>query len=145
MPPPFTLAAIALTVYNAAHTIFGTLFPSSFGEEADAVLHGMRTVTFDLMGSTASYYGLFFGLGLYTSLFLAFSAYVAFALNNARTAEQWQVLRPIAISLAVAHVADAALAALYFFISPVIMSVLTVLLVAWGIKQKDDEFKEKKE
>ncbi|KAL1407853.1 hypothetical protein Q8F55_007289 [Vanrija albida] len=143
MPPPFTLAAIALTVYTTAHTFFGTLFPSSFGPEADAVFLAMKTTTFDLMGSESTYYKQWFGLGIYTSLFLIFSAYIAVALNAAKTGEQWAVLRPIAVALAAAHVADAGIAFAYFFISPVIMSSLTVLLVVWGIKQKDDQFKKK--
>jgi hypothetical protein len=124
------VAAALLLLFCAGHT-GGTLLGRSPAREADVVLETMRTVRFDFHGISRSFYELFLGHGLLVSLYLAFSALVAWTLSSLEV-ELWPSVAPIAWGLAVAQVLSALVAWAYFFPGPAIITSIAALLLAAG-------------
>ena len=126
-------AAALLLLFCAGHTV-GTLLGRSPAPEADVVLETMRTVRFDFHGVNRSFYELFLGHAHLVSLYLAFSALIAWTLSSLEV-ELWSSVAPIAWGLAVAQVLTAVVAWAYFFPGPaIITSVAALMLVAGNVR-----------
>ena len=115
-------AAALLLLFCAGHTV-GSLLGRSPAPEADVVLETMRTVRFDFHGVSRSFYELFLGHAHLVSLYLAFSALVAWTLSSLEV-ELWSSVAPIAWGLAVAQILSALVAWAYFFPGPAIITSL---------------------
>jgi hypothetical protein len=90
----------------------------------------MRSVHFDAQGFTRTYWDFFSAFGLLFSVFLLFSAVLAWLLA-ALPAETLARVRGIAWALAVCFVAVTALTWRYAFTTPIIFSALiSVCLIA---------------
>ena len=122
---PYRLATYLLVLFCAGHTIGGMLAQKPLGPGADAVFAMMKSVHFTFNGADCTWYGFWFAFGLTVSLFLAFSAVVAWQLDR-----WWN--GPIAWSLLGAHAVNTWFSWRYFFAGPGVFSTLITALLAIG-------------
>jgi hypothetical protein len=125
----YRIAAVLLLLFTAGHTFgFRQTNPEWVG--TDAVLASMRSVHFDAMGFTRTYWDFFTAFGLFFSVFLVFAAILAWLLGGL-PAETLARVRGIAWALALCFVAITALSWRYAFTIPIVFSALvTVCLIA---------------
>jgi hypothetical protein len=90
----------------------------------------MRSVHFNAQGFTRTYWDFFNAFGLFFSVFLLFSAVLAWLLGRL-PAETLARVRSIAWALAICFVAITALSWIYAFATPIVFSTLiTMCLIA---------------
>ncbi len=124
----YRISAVLLLLFAAGHTLGFRQNVPEWG--ADAVTGLMRSVHFDAQGFTRTYWDFFSAFGLLFSVFLLFSAVLAWLLA-ALPAETLARVRGIAWALAVCFVAVTALTWRYAFTTPLVFSTLiTVCLTA---------------
>jgi hypothetical protein len=124
----YRISAVLLLLFAAGHTLGFRQNVPEWG--ADAVTGLMRSVHFDAQGFTRTYWDFFSAFGLLFSVFLLFSAVLAWLLA-ALPAETLARVRGIAWALAVCFVAVTALTWRYAFTTPIIFSALiSVCLIA---------------
>jgi hypothetical protein len=120
----YKISAILLILFALGHTIgFRRVDPSW---NADGVVSGMRSVTFDVQGFRRSYWDFFAGFGLFVSVLLVFAAILAWQLGS-MPREALAAIPIIRWSFAICFVAVAALTWRYFFIAPDVLSSLAAL------------------
>ncbi len=129
---PFRIATYLLLLFFAGHTGGGMLAQKSLGPQSDLVFAAMKTVHFKFNGADSTWYGFWFGFGLMVSIFLLFSAIVAWQLDRVRP-EQWPAVSVIAWSLLASHLAATILSWKYFFAGPGTIGAIVTLLLALGI------------
>ena len=96
----------------------------------------MRSVHFDALGFTRTYWDFFSAFGLFFSVFLLFSAVLAWLLGGLPP-ETLARVRSIAWALAICFVAITALSWRYAFTIPIVFSALTtVCLIAAALLSK---------
>jgi hypothetical protein len=123
------IAAVLLLLFCIGHTV-GTIAGRSPAPEAEPALRAMRAVHFDFHGVDRTFYGLFVGHALLVSVYLAASALLAWKLSNVEAA-RWHTIATAAWGLAIAQIATAVVAWLYFFPGPALLtSAAAVLLLA---------------
>ncbi|HEY0841021.1 MAG TPA: hypothetical protein VGD74_12610 [Vulgatibacter sp.] len=132
---PYRIAAALLVVFCVMHTAGGMFSEPSFGAEADAVFASMKAVHFDFNGSDSTWHGFWFGFGLTSSVFMLFSALVAWKLDSVPR-ESWPAVAAIAWALVAAQAANAVLSWAYFFAGPGVFATAITLLVAVGAFRK---------
>jgi hypothetical protein len=127
-PILYRIASVLLLLFAAGHT-FG--FRQNVPEwGAGAVLALMRSVHFDAQGFTRTYWDFFSAFGLFFSVFLLFSAVLAWLLAQL-PAESLARVRSIKWALAICFVAITALTWRYAFTTPLVFSTLiTLCLIA---------------
>src|SRR5260370_16672293 len=76
----YRIAAYLLVLFCLGHTAGGMLAQKSLGPESDAVFSSMKAVHVNFNGAACTWYGFWFGLGLMASVFLPFSAVLAWSL-----------------------------------------------------------------
>jgi hypothetical protein len=124
----YRIAAVLLLLFAAGHTFGFRQNNPEWG--ADAVLGLMRSVHFDAQGFTRTYWDFFSAFGLFFSVFLLFSAILAWLLGGL-PAETLAHVRSIAWAFAICFAAITALSWIYAFTTPIVFSALiTVCLIA---------------
>ena len=101
--------------------------------KVDSLIGSMKSIHFDIQGFSRSYWDFFVGFGLFVTVFLLLAAVVAWQLGRL-DAETLTRVRGIGWSLALCFVVLTFLSFRYFFILPLIFSiVIAVCLVvaAW--------------
>jgi hypothetical protein len=129
------MAAYLLILFCAGHTGGGMLSQRSLGPASDTVFSLMKSVQFDFNGARCSWYGFWMGFGLTVSVFLLFSAAVAWQLDRVDPAS-WRLVSPIAWALVASQVCNVVLSWTYFFAGPGVLSILVTALLVWGILGK---------
>jgi len=127
----YRISSVLLLLFAAGHTFGFRQNNPEWG--ADAVLGLMRSVHFDALGFNRTYWDFFSAFGLFFSVFLVFSAVLAWLLGGL-PAETLARVRSIAWALAICFVAITALSWRYTFTIPIVFSVLTTLCLvaaAW--------------
>jgi len=128
----FRIAAVLLLLFAAGHTLgFRQTNPEWVG--TDAVLASMRSVHFDALGFNRTYWDFFSAFGLFFSVFLVFTAALAWLLAGLPP-ETLARVRSIAWALALCFVAITALSWIYAFTIPIFFSALVTLCLiaaAW--------------
>lgn len=130
-PILYRVASVLLLLFAAGHTFGFRQNNPEWG--AEAVLGLMRSVHFDAQGFTRTYWDFFSAFGLFFSVFLLFSAALAWLLGGLPPGILARV-RSIAWALAICFVAITALSFRYAFTTPIVFSALiTVCLIvaAW--------------
>jgi hypothetical protein len=127
-PILYRISAVLLLLYAAGHTFGFRQNNPEWG--ADAVLGLMRSVHFDAQGFTRTYWDFFSAFGFFVSVFLLFSAVLAWLLGGLPS-ETLARVRSIAWALTICFVALTALTWRYAFTTPLVFSTLiTVCLTA---------------
>jgi len=132
---PFRIASYLLVLFCAGHTVGGMLSQQSLGPESDAVFSLMKAVHFNFNGSRCTWYGFWFGFGLMVSVFLLFSALVAWQLDKVGS-ENWPAVSAIAWALAVSHLCNAVVSWAYFFTGAGILASAVAILLDVGAWRK---------
>jgi hypothetical protein len=124
----YRISSVLLVLFAAGHSLgFRNRVPAW---KADEVVGLMRSVHFDAQGFTRTYWDFFSAFGLLFSVFLVFTAALAWILSSLPT-ETLARIRSIAWALATCFVAVTALSWRYAFTTPLVFSaVITVSLTA---------------
>jgi hypothetical protein len=126
----YRIGAMIFVLFALGHTVgFLTLKPPSV--EASAVRAAMDNVHFTVRGSRYSFGGFYFGFGLYISVYMIFSALLAWHLSNVGVSYPNAIGALGWIFFAV-QIAGLALALIYFSIVQATPSVLVAILLGWG-------------
>jgi hypothetical protein len=130
----YRISSYLLVIFCLLHTFGGLLANAGHGSGADMVWSLMKSVHFDIMGSSVTWGGMYLGFGLLFSVFLLFSAFVTWYLggldNKGRIA-----FFPITWALFVSYFLVAVLSWAYFFVAPGVTATLIALLLGIiGIK-----------
>ena len=126
----FRAAAVLLLLFAAGHT-FGFLTLVAPTPEARALRAAMDSTTFAIHGTTYSYGGFYLGFGLFISVFVLFSAAVAWRLGaTARRASP--DTRFLGSCLTVMMLVSVALGLRFFSAGPAVLSGLIALSAGAG-------------
>lgn len=120
----YRISSVLLVLFAIGHTIgFLRVEPSW---NADTVVNGMRSVSFEVQGFKRTYWDFYAGFGLFVTVFLLFAAVLAWRFGSmsreslsAMPVERW--------SFALCFVLIAGLTWRYFFLAPGIFSTLVAL------------------
>jgi hypothetical protein len=125
----YRIASVLLLLFAVGHTAgFRQIDPSWKG--VDAVVASMQAVHFDVQGFDRTYYGFFVGTGLLVTVFLLFSALLAWQWG-ALSKETLAGMALLRWGFAFCYAAVTFLSWKYFFIIPLTFSaVITVCLLA---------------
>jgi len=97
------------------------------------MISSMRSIHIDLMGSSRTYWDLFAGFGLLFSVFLVFTAVLAWQLGSLPD-QALALMRGTAWALVICFAAVTILCFRYSFIAPIVLSILILLcftVAAW--------------
>ena len=124
----YRIASVLLLLFAVGHTLGFRKVDPRWG--VDSLIASMRNIHFDAQGFSRSYWEFYTGFGLFVSVFLLFAAFLAWQLGGL-PAQSLAGMRGIAWALALCFVAVTVLSWRYFFITPVIFSiVITICLIA---------------
>jgi hypothetical protein len=124
----YRLAAVLLLLFAAAHTLGFRQSDPIWG--VDALLSGMRSIHFDMLGSDRTYWDLFLAAGYSVGVFYLFTAVLAWQLGGL-PATTLAHMRGATWAFALAFAAITALSWKYLFIIPVGFSLaITLCLTA---------------
>ena len=124
----YRIAAILLVFFAAGHTLgFRQSDPTW---EVDSLLGSMRSVHFDVQGSSRTYWDLFVAAGFSVGVFYLFAAVLAWQLGGL-PAETLAVMRITVWAFTLCFAAITFVSLRYLFIVPIAFSiVITVCLTA---------------
>jgi hypothetical protein len=127
----YRVAAVLLLVFAAAHTFGFSQSDPQWG--VDALLGSLRSIHFDVQGSSRTYWDFFLAAGLSVGVFYLFAAVLAWQLGGLPAATLAH-MRGITWAFALCFAAITVVSWRYLFILPVVFSVVvTVCLIsaAW--------------
>ena len=132
----YKVAAVLLVLFALGHTFGFRKTDPSWG--ADSVVASMKSIHFYVQGFNRSYWDFFVGFGLFATVFLLFSAVLAWELSvmNPQTLVVMPVVR---WGFAICFVGITVLSYRYFFLAPMILSpviTLCLILSAWLSAQR---------
>jgi len=126
----YRIAAVLFVIFAAGHTVgFLRFRPTS--PEGRAVWDSMHTVRVQLGRGSFTYGGFYVGFGLYNTVFLVFSAVLAWHLSNV-AATTPQAIGLLGWAFGATQVAGAVLCWRYFAPPPVILSVVIAVCLGWA-------------
>jgi hypothetical protein len=131
----YKISSGLLALFGLTHT-YGMFHPVSKGAAADMVTSVMRTVHFDVTGFRRSIWDFYFGFGLLVTVYLLFSAVLAWLLSGL-VKESLMPVRLLAWAFAVCQAAVAVLCWTNFFLAPAVVSTLIagcLLIAAWQVQ-----------
>ena len=125
----YRIAAVLILLFDVGHTSGFPWSDPKWGVD----LGSMRSTHFDILGSSRTYWDFYVGFGLFVSMFLLLAVVLAWQLGGLPP-ETLALMRGTAWTFAVCFAAIAVLSWRYFFIIPIVFSmVITVCLIgaAW--------------
>ena len=125
----YRIAAVLILLFDVGHTSGFPWSDPKWGVD----LGSMRSTHFDILGSSRTYWDFYVGFGLFVSMFLLLAVVLAWQLGGLPP-ETLALMRGTAWTFAVCFAAIAVLSWRYFFIIPIVFSMLiTVCLIgaAW--------------
>jgi hypothetical protein len=131
----YRIASVLLLIFAALHTFGFRQVDPAWG--VDSVVGLMRSVHFDILGSSRTYWQLFSGFGLLFSVFLVFTAVLAWQLG-ALPYQTFALMRGTAWALVICFVAVTIVCFRYAFIIPTAFSIVILLCLtaAAGLSPK---------
>ncbi len=131
----YRAASVLLFVFAIGHTLGFRQTDPQWG--VDALIASLRSTHFNVQGFNRSYWDFYVGFGLFVSVLLLFAAVLAWQLS-ALSAETLSSMRGTAWSLAACFFAVTILSCIYFFIVPIVLSILilTCLVTAAWLSAK---------
>jgi len=125
----YRIAAVLLVLFDAGHTSAFPWSDPTWGVD----IGSMRSTHFYIMGFSRTYWDFYVGFGLFVSVFLVLAVVVAWQLGRLPP-ESLALMRGTACAFALCFAAITVLSWKYFFIVPIVFSVVTTLcltLAAW--------------
>ena len=136
----YRIASVLLVLFAVGHTLGFRQNVPEWG--AGSVIGAMQSFHLDAQGFNRTYWDFFSAFGLFFSVFLLFTAALAWELSRIPTGTFAPFMRHTAWALAITFVAITALNWRYAFTTPIVFSsLITVFLVgaAWlSAKPKSD-------
>jgi hypothetical protein len=124
----YRISSILLVLFAVGHTLGFRRTDPKWG--VDSLIASMRSIHFDVQGFSCTYWDFYTGFGLFVTVFLLFATVLAWQLGGL-PAQILAGMRGITWALALCFVAVTVLSWGYFFVAPVIFSiVITICLVA---------------
>lgn len=131
----YRIASVLFVLFATGHTVgFLRFVPPN--AEGIAVRDAMRNVHFALRGGSYSYGGFYDGFGLSVSVYLLFSAFLAWHLG-ALAARDPKAVGALGWVFCAMQIAQLVICAIYFFPPPVVFSAVTALCLgaaAWRVR-----------
>jgi hypothetical protein len=127
-PILYRVAAVLLILFAVAHTL-GFSQPPDPKWGADGVVASMRSLHFDVQGSSRTYWDFFMAAGLSIGVLYLFAGILAWQLGSL-PAETRSRLRGVAWALALAFAALTVVSSIYLFITAVVFSGVVALCLA---------------
>jgi hypothetical protein len=127
-PILYRAAAVLLILFAIAHTL-GFSQPPDPRWGADGVVASMRSLHFDVQGSSRSFWDFFMAAGLSIGVLYLFAGILAWQLGSL-PAETRSRLRGVAWTLALAFAALTVVSWIYLFITAVVFSAVVTLCLA---------------
>ena len=127
----YRIAAVVLILFAVGHTLGFRKVDPRWG--IDSVVNSMQTVQFGVQGMARTYWDFYVGFGLFVSVLLVFAALVCWQFGRLDPATL-KGMPLLTWGLAACFAADTYLCWRYFFIVPLVFSImLTILLslAAW--------------
>lgn len=127
----YRIASVLLLLFAALHGFGFQQVDPAWG--VDSLISSMRSMHFDLMGSSRTYWDLFVGFGLFLSVFLVFTAVLTWQLGGLPR-QTLALLRGTAWALVICFAAVTIVCLKYAFIVPIVFSILILLCLtaaAW--------------
>jgi hypothetical protein len=123
----YRIAAILLLLFAVGHTFGFRQSDPTWG--VDAMLASMRSIHFDVQGSSRTYWDLFSAAGFCVGIFDFFAAVLAWQLGNL-PAGTLSLMRSTVWAFAICFAAIAIISCLYLFLLPIVFSVAVTLCLA---------------
>jgi hypothetical protein len=127
----YRIASVLLLLFAALHGFGFQQVDPAWG--VDSLISSMRSMHFDLMGSSRTYWDLFVGFGLFLSVFLVFTAVLTWQLGGLPR-QTLVLLRGTVWALVICFAAVTIVCLKYAFIVPIFFSILILLCLtaaAW--------------
>jgi hypothetical protein len=127
----YRTASVLLLIFAALHTFGFRQVDPKWG--VDSLISSMRSIHFDIMGSSRTYWDFFVGFGLFFSVFLVFMAVLAWQLS-ALSGQTLALMRGTTWALVICLAAVTIMCLRYSFIIPSVFSILILLCLtaaAW--------------
>ncbi len=124
----YRIASVLLLLFAIGHTLGFRQTDPSWG--VGPLIDSMRSIHFDVQGLSRTYWDFFTAFGLFFSVFLLFSAVLAWQLSGLPP-EIFARARRTAWTLAISFAAVTALCFRYAFTIPIVLStMITICLLA---------------
>jgi hypothetical protein len=123
----YRIASVLLLLFAALHTFGFRQVDPSWG--VDSLISSMRSIHFDIMGSSRTYWDFFVGFGLFFSVFLVFTAVLAWQLGGLPD-QTLAPMRGTAWALVICFVAVTIVCLRFAFIIPTVLSILILLCLS---------------
>ncbi len=127
----YRIAAVILLLFAVGHTLGFRQTDPSWG--LDGMLASMRSIHFNAMGFSRTYWDFFVGAGFHVALFLLFCAVLAWQLGGL-SAETLTRLRVVRWAFALCFAGVAVVSGLYLFAIPLgfsLVSTICLTAAAW--------------
>lgn len=132
----YRIAAVLLLLFAVAHTLGFRQSDPLWG--VDALLGSMRSIHFDVMGFSRTYWDLFLAAGFSVGVFYLFAAILAWQLGSLPAATL-ALMRGPAWAFALCFAGITVVSCEYLFLLPIVFSILITLCLgaaAWlSVKQ----------
>jgi hypothetical protein len=131
------IAAILSLLYCLGHSA-GYPWTPSTGGHTDLVVGGMKSFTFDVFGTTRSYWDFYQGFGLTLSVLQLLGAVVLWLVAGLAD-EAPARARPFVLAFLAANLAQLVLVVRFFFLPPIVFTVAVSLflgLAAWTLQPR---------
>ena len=125
------IAAILSLLYCLGHSAGAPWTPST-GGHTELVVGGMKSFTFDVFGSTRSYWDFYQGFGLTLSVLQLLGAVVLWLVASL-AADAPARARPFVLAFLAANVAQLVLVVRYFFLPPIVLTVGVTLFLGLAV------------
>ena len=120
----YRTASVLLLLFAALHTFGFRQVDPQWG--VDSLISLMRSIHFDILGTNRTYWDFFVGFGLFFSIFLVFTAVLAWQLGGLPR-QTLSVMRGTAWALVICFAAVTIVCLRYAFIVPMVFSILILL------------------
>jgi len=127
----YRIASVLLLLFAALHTFGFRQVDPQWGVES--LISLMRSIHFDILGTSRTYWDFFVGFGLFFSIFLVFTAVLAWQLGGLPR-QTLAVMRGTAWALVICFAGVTIVAFRYAFVVPIVFSILILLCLtaaAW--------------
>ena len=127
----YRIAAVLLLLFAVGHTLGFRQPDPAWG--VDALLASMRSIHFDVLGSSRTYWDLFLAAGFSVGVFYLFAAILAWQLGGLPPATL-ALMRGTAWAFALCFAAITVVSCRYLFIIPIAFSIVVTLCLtaaAW--------------
>ena len=125
------LASIIALLFAIGHSLGAPWAPINEAAPA-SVVEAMKSVSFDAMGSRRTFWDFYFGFGVSISIYLFAQAAVLWLAATLAKAQP-DAARPFVVVLLVAYAANIYITWKYFFVVPLILSIVMVTCLALAL------------